>query len=58
MQSREYSAVDGTGPRVSVFKRLSLVLSALDTFLNNPLPGFKKNSFQDDRDDVYAATLH
>jgi len=29
-----------------VHKRLSLALGSLDTFLNNPPPGFKKNSFQ------------
>jgi hypothetical protein len=29
-----------------VYKRLSLALSVLDTFLNDPPPGFKKNSFQ------------
>jgi hypothetical protein len=29
-----------------VYKRLSFSLSAIDTFLNNPPPGFKKNSFQ------------
>ena len=29
-----------------VFKRLSLALNALDTFLNEPPPCFKKNSFQ------------
>jgi hypothetical protein len=30
----------------AVYKRLSLAVSTLDTFLNNPPPGFKKNSFQ------------
>ena len=29
-----------------VWKRLSLSVTALDAFLNNPPPGFKKNSFQ------------
>ena len=29
-----------------VFKRLSVAISALDMFLNDPPPGFKKNSFQ------------
>jgi hypothetical protein len=29
-----------------VYKRLSLAITALDTFLNDPPPGFKKNSFQ------------
>ncbi|HTQ58468.1 MAG TPA: DUF481 domain-containing protein [Bryobacteraceae bacterium] len=31
---------------VPVRKRLSLALASLDTFLNDPPPGFKKNSFQ------------
>ncbi len=29
-----------------MYKRLSLNLGALDMFLNDPPPGFKKNSFQ------------
>jgi len=41
-----YTAVAGAGLTMPVFKRLSLALNALDTFLNDPPPGFKKNSFQ------------
>jgi len=44
--TRAYSAVGGAGLTMPVFKRLSLALSALDTFLNNPPKGFRKNSFQ------------
>jgi uncharacterized protein DUF481 len=44
--TRAYSAVGGAGLTMPVFKRLSMALSALDTFLNDPPPGFKKNSFQ------------
>ena len=43
------SAFFGTGSvslAFPVHKRLSLALGSLDTFLNNPPPGFKKNSFQ------------
>jgi hypothetical protein len=41
-----YSAAGGAGLTLPVYKRLSLAVSTLDTFLNNPPPGFKKNSFQ------------
>jgi len=43
------SAYFGTGSVSMTFpvhKRLSLALAALDTFLNDPPAGFKKNSFQ------------
>jgi len=43
------SAYFGTGTislTLPVHKRLSTSLAALDTFLNDPPPGFKKNSFQ------------
>ena len=29
-----------------VYKRLSFTVGTIDTFLNDPPPGFKKNSFQ------------
>lgn len=32
--------------KMPVFKRLSLAVDALDTYLHDPAPGFKKNSFQ------------
>ncbi len=43
------SAYFGTGGltlTLPVHKRLGVSLGALDTFLNDPPPGFKKNSFQ------------
>lgn len=44
--TRAYSAVAGAGLTLPVYKRLSLAVNSLDTFLNDPPPGFKKNSFQ------------
>ncbi len=41
-----YSASGGAGITMAVYKRTSLNVSALDTLLNDPPPGFKKNSFQ------------
>ncbi len=41
-----YSAWGSAGIAMPLYKRLSFSLSAIDTFLNNPPPGFKKNSFQ------------
>jgi len=41
-----YAAAGGAGITMALYKRLSLNLSLLDTFLNDPPPGFKKNSFQ------------
>jgi|SRR5579863_5202262 len=41
-----YSGNAGAGVTMALYKRLSLNVSALDTFLNDPPPGFKKNSFQ------------
>jgi len=41
-----YSANAGAGITMALYKRLSLNVSALDTFLNDPPPSFKKNSFQ------------
>jgi hypothetical protein len=41
-----YSAAGGAGLTLPVYKRLSLAVNALDTLLNDPPPGFKKNSFQ------------
>jgi hypothetical protein len=40
------SANGGAGITVALHKSLNLNVSALDTFLNDPPPGFKKNSFQ------------
>lgn len=45
-QSRAYSAnVTGT-LALPVFKRLSLALTTTDNYLNNPSPGYRKNSLQ------------
>lgn len=41
-----YFGTASAGLSVPVLKRLGVSLTALDTFLNNPPPGFKKNSFQ------------
>jgi hypothetical protein len=44
--TRAYSAVGSAGLTLPVYKRLSLAVNSTDTFLNDPPPGFKKNSFQ------------
>ena len=44
--SRAYSATGLASLSLPVHKRFSLAVSSLDTFLNDPPPGFKKNSFQ------------
>ncbi len=44
--TRAYSAVANAGLTLPVYKRLSLAVNSIDTFLNDPPPGFKKNSFQ------------
>ncbi len=41
-----YSGNAGAGVTMSLYKRLNLNISTLDTFLNDPPPGFRKNSFQ------------
>jgi hypothetical protein len=41
-----YAASANASLNVPVYKRLSFTVGALDTFLNDPPPGFKKNSFQ------------
>lgn len=41
-----YSWNAGAGITMALYKRLSLNVSTLDTFLNDPPAGFKKNSFQ------------
>lgn len=41
-----YSALGNAALTFPVYHRLGLTLGALDNFLNNPPPGFKKNSFQ------------
>ena len=44
--SRAYFGTGGVSLALPVHKRLSVALAALDTFLNDPPPPFKKNSFQ------------
>lgn len=41
-----YSALASGSVSVPVFKRLGFTTAVTDAFLNNPPPGFKKNSFQ------------
>lgn len=41
-----YSAGGNVNLSIPVFKRIGVTMSTLDTFLNNPSPGFRKNSFQ------------
>jgi hypothetical protein len=41
-----YSANLMASLSVPVFKRLSATVSATDNFLNDPSPGYNKNSFQ------------
>ncbi len=44
--TRAYFGTAGASLTFPVHKRLSLALNSADTFLNDPPPGFKKNSFQ------------
>jgi putative salt-induced outer membrane protein YdiY len=41
-----YSAAGQIGLIIPVYKRFSLSLTSMDTFINNPPAGFKKNSMQ------------
>ena len=41
-----YSSTGSVSLSIPVFRRVGLTLGSLDTFLNNPSAGFKKNSFQ------------
>lgn len=41
-----YSAAGQIGLSIPVYKRFSLSMTAVDTFINNPPTGFRKNSFQ------------
>jgi putative salt-induced outer membrane protein YdiY len=41
-----YSALGNAGLSLPIYKHFALSLAAADAFLNNPPPGFKKNSFQ------------
>jgi hypothetical protein len=43
---RAYSASGNIALTVPVFKRIGVTVSSTDTFLNDPSPGFRKNSFQ------------
>lgn len=44
--SSAYSAFASAGLTFPVYHRLGVTLGALDSYLNDPPPGFKKNSFQ------------
>jgi hypothetical protein len=41
-----YAAGASTSLTIPLYKRFSFTVGAVDTFLNNPAPGFRKNSFQ------------
>ena len=41
-----FSASGNSSVRMPVYKKLSFSVSTIDTFLNNPQVGYKKNSFQ------------
>lgn len=41
-----YSGAGTANLSLPVYKRFNITLGAMDTFLNNPPPGFRKNSFQ------------
>lgn len=45
-EPKAFSANFTTGLAMPVFKKLSMSIAASDGFLNNPSPGFKKNTFQ------------
>jgi hypothetical protein len=45
-QTKAYSAVGGASLTFPVYRRFGLTLATLDNFLNDPPPGFRKNSFQ------------
>jgi hypothetical protein len=44
--TKAYSANGSIGLAMPVFKRLSLVVTTTDSFLNDPSAGYQKNSFQ------------
>ena len=44
--TKAYSATANIIFTIPITKHLSLTLNSLDTFLNDPSPGFRKNSFQ------------
>jgi len=44
--AKAYSAAGSVGLTLPVYKRFSLATGIIDTFLNDPPPGFRKNSFQ------------
>jgi hypothetical protein len=45
-QTRDYSAYARVGVVFPVYKRLGFNVNAIDSFLNDPPPAFKKNSVQ------------
>ena len=45
-ETKDYSAFASAGLTFPVYRRFGFTLGAVDNFLNDPPPGFKKNSFQ------------
>jgi hypothetical protein len=45
-QAKDYSANGTIGLTLPVWKRLAATISTTDNFLNDPEPGYKKNSYQ------------
>ncbi|MBV8902892.1 MAG: DUF481 domain-containing protein [Acidobacteriia bacterium] len=56
--TRAYSTTGNVLLTFPISKRFSISLNALDTFLNDPSPGFKKNSFQYTTGLTYAWPRH
>ena len=44
--SKALSALGNARLTLPVYKRLAVTIGAIDTFLNDPPPAFKRNSFQ------------
>ena len=44
--AKAFSASGNSSVRLPVYKKLSFAVSTIDSFLNNPQVGYKKNSFQ------------
>ena len=53
-QPRAYSAFASAALTFPVYRHFGLTLGALDNFLNDPPPSFKKNSFQFTAGATYA----
>jgi hypothetical protein len=53
-----YSIAGNTALTIPLYKRLNFTVGSVDTFLNNPPPGFRKNSFQLTTGLTYAVGDH